>query len=192
VNLTDAAHRKVAAYSKGMRQRIRLAQSLSHNPRVLILDEPLNGLDPLVRAEMIDIFRSRAAGGCHVVISSHILHEVDIVSDRIILLSSGYVVAEGAIQDVRNELREHPAQILIRGASQRQLASRLIESGLAMELRMHEDGRGLLVKTADADRFYLALNRLVQSGIDVESVVPADDDAHSLYEYLIGTEGTTI
>jgi ABC-2 type transport system ATP-binding protein len=191
-NLVEAAHRKVAAYSKGMRQRIRLAQALCHNPRVLILDEPLNGLDPLARAEMIAMFRTLATDGCHVIISSHILHEVDIISDQVILLSNGYVVAEGQIQDVRNEIREHPAQILIRCGNQRQLASKLIESGHAIEVRMHEDGRGLLVKTSDADRFYLALNRLVQTGIDVESVVPADDDVNSVYEYLIGTEGATV
>jgi ABC-2 type transport system ATP-binding protein len=191
-NLTEAAHRKVAGYSKGMRQRIRLAQSLAHNPRVLILDEPLNGLDPLARAEMIAMFRSLAAEGCHVILSSHILHEVDIISDQVVLLSNGYVVAEGQIQDVRNEIREQPAQILIRCDHQRQLASKLIESGLALEVRMHEDGRGLLIKTADADHFYLALNQLVKSGIDVESVIPADDDVNSVYEYLIGTEGAAV
>jgi len=190
--LTEAAHRKVAAYSKGMRQRIRLAQSLAHNPRVLILDEPLNGLDPLARAEMIAMFRSLAAEGCHVIISSHILHEVDIISDQVILLSTGYVVAEGQIQDVRNEIREQPAQILIRSDKQRQLASKLIESGLAVEVRMHQDGRGLLIKTSDADHFYLALNQLVEGGIDVESVIPADDDVNSVYEYLIGREGAAV
>jgi ABC-2 type transport system ATP-binding protein len=191
-NLMEAAHRKVAAYSKGMRQRIRLAQSIAHNPRVLILDEPLNGLDPLARAEMIAMFRSLAADGCHVIISSHILHEVDIVSDQVILLSNGYVVAEGQIQDVRNEIREHPAQILIRGANQRELAAKLIESGLVIEIHMHQDGRGLLVKTTDADRFYVAMNRLVQNGIDVESVLPADDDVNAVYEYLIGAEGASV
>ena len=191
-NLTEAADRKVAAYSKGMRQRIRLAQSIAHNPRVLILDEPLNGLDPLARAEMIALFRSLAAEGCHVIISSHILHEVDLISDQVVLLSNGYVVAEGQIQDVRNEIREHPAQILIRGNDQRELAAKLIRSGLAIEVRVHQDGRGLLIKTGDADRFYLALNQLVKDGIDVESVVPADDDVNSVYEYLIGTEGAAV
>jgi ABC-2 type transport system ATP-binding protein len=191
-NLTDAAHRKVASYSKGMRQRIRLAQSLSHNPRVLILDEPLNGLDPLARAEMIALFRSLAADGCHVILSSHILHEVDIISDQVILLSSGYVVAEGPIHAVRSELREHPAQILIRSTNQRQLASTLIGSGQAIEVRLHEDGRGLLIKTGDADRFYLALNELVGDGMEIESVIPVDDDVNSVYEYLIGAEGAAV
>ncbi|MBV8808083.1 MAG: ABC transporter ATP-binding protein, partial [Acidobacteriaceae bacterium] len=114
VGLREAAHRKAAAYSKGMRQRIRLAQSLAHNPRVLILDEPLNGLDPLVRAETIALFRSLAKQGCHVLLSSHVLHEVDIISDQVILMSGGYVIAEGNIQAVRSEIQDQPMQILIR------------------------------------------------------------------------------
>jgi ABC-2 type transport system ATP-binding protein len=94
VNLGEAAHRKIAGYSKGMRQRIKLAQAIAHDPRVLVLDEPLNGLDPLVRAETIALFREFAAEGRHVIVSSHILHEVDTISDQVILLSNGYVVAE--------------------------------------------------------------------------------------------------
>src|SRR5712692_4285582 len=114
VNMTDAAHRKIAGYSKGMRQRIKLAQSTCHGPAVLVLDEPLNGLDPLVRAETIALFRSLAEDGMHVIISSHILHEVDAISDQVILLSNGYVVAEGKIAGVRSEMQDHPMQILIR------------------------------------------------------------------------------
>src|SRR6266851_5378769 len=97
VSLLDAADRKVAAYSKGMRQRIRLAQAIAHQPTVLILDEPLNGLDPLVRAETIDLFRSWAAQGKHVILSSHVLQEVDVISDQVVLLNNGYVVAEGNV-----------------------------------------------------------------------------------------------
>src|ERR1700732_134851 len=123
VNLVDAAQRNVAGYSKGMRQRIRLAQALAHDPRVLVLDEPLNGLDPLARAEMIALFRSAAAEGSYVIISSHILHEVDVISDQVILLSNGYVVAEGQIQSLRGEIQEHPAQILIRCSRPRELAA---------------------------------------------------------------------
>jgi ABC-2 type transport system ATP-binding protein len=188
VNLTDAAARNVAGYSKGMRQRIRLAQALCHDPRVLVLDEPLNGLDPLARAEMIALFRSAAAAGCYVIISSHILHEVDAISDRVILLSNGYVVAEGQIHSVRNEIREHPAQILIRCDRPRDLASKVMESEHTIEVRIHNDEHGLLIKTRDADRFYLMLNHIALNGIDIESVAPADDDVNSVYEYLIGND----
>ena len=188
VNLIEAAGRSVAGYSKGMRQRIRLAQALCHNPRVLVLDEPMNGLDPLARAEMIALFREAAADGCHVIISSHILHEVDALSDQVILLSNGYVVAEGPIHSLRSEIHEHPAQILIRCDRPRDLASRIMESEHTIEVRIHNDERGLLIKTKDEDRFYLMLNHLALNGVTIESVAPADDDVNSVYEYLIGSD----
>jgi ABC-2 type transport system ATP-binding protein len=188
VGLAEAAHRKVAAYSKGMRQRIRLAQALAHDPKVLILDEPLNGLDPLARSEMIAMFRYAAAQGCYVIISSHILHEVDVISDQVILISNGYIVAEGAIQSVRSEIREHPTQILIRCDRPRELAAKVVGSDNTMEVSFHPDERGLLLKTRDADKFYLALNEMACNGIQIESVAPADDDVLSVYEYLIGND----
>ena len=188
VGLTEAANRNVAGYSKGMRQRIRLAQALAHNPKVLILDEPLNGLDPLARSEMIAMFRWAASEGCYVVISSHILHEVDVISDQVILMSNGYVVAEGAIQDVRSEIREHPTQILIRCKQPRELASKILSSEDTIEISIHKDGRGLLLKTRDADGLYLTLNKIATNGIEIESVAPADDDVLSVYEYLIGND----
>jgi ABC-2 type transport system ATP-binding protein len=188
VNLVEAAQRNVAGYSKGMRQRIRLAQALCHNPRVLVLDEPMNGLDPLARAEMIALFRAAAADGCYVIISSHILHEVDAISDQVILLSNGYVVAEGPIHSVRSEIREHPAQILIRCDRPRELAGKMMELAETIEVRIHNDERGLLIKTKDEDRFYLMLNHIAVSGVEIESVAPADDDVNSVYEYLIGSD----
>ncbi len=188
VNLTEAAGRNVGGYSKGMRQRIRLAQALCHNPKVLVLDEPMNGLDPLARAEMIALFRAAAAEGCYVIISSHILHEVDALSDQVILLSNGYVVAEGAIHSVRDEIHEHPAQILIRCDRPRDLAAKMMESQSTIEVKIHNDEHGLLIKTKDADRFYLALNHIALNGIQIESVAPADDDVNSVYEYLIGSD----
>jgi ABC-2 type transport system ATP-binding protein len=188
VKLTDAASRNVAGYSKGMRQRIRLAQALSHNPRVLVLDEPLNGLDPLARAEMIALFRSVAEDGSYVIISSHILHEVDAISDQVILLSNGYVVGEGKIHSLRDEIREHPAQILIRCDRPRDVASKMMENERTIEVRIHNDEHGLLIKTRDADGFYLMLNHIAADGIEIESVAPADDDVNSVYEYLIGSD----
>jgi len=188
VNMVEAASRNIGSYSKGMRQRIRLAQALAHNPKVLVLDEPLNGLDPLARAEMIALFRTAAAQGSYVIISSHILHEVDVISDQVILLSNGYVVAEGQIQSVRSEIQEHPTQILIRCDRPRELASKMLTSEHIIEIAIHNDGRGLLLKTRDADRFYLAMNQLALNGIQIESIAPADDDVLSVYEYLIGNE----
>ncbi len=190
VNLTDAANRKVHAYSKGMRQRVKLAQAISHRPQVLILDEPLNGLDPMARAEVIALFQKLAADGAHVLISSHILHEVDMISDRVILLNNGYVVAEGNIHGVRDEMEEHPMQIMVRCDRPAAVAAKAFEQDHAVEVKVHEDGQGLMIRTRDADQFYLMLNRIVRDcNLTVEAVSPADDDVYSVYQYLIGTDG---
>lgn len=191
VRLDEAADRKVAGYSKGMRQRIKLAQAIAHEPRVLVLDEPLNGLDPLIRAETIALFRQLAAEGRHVIVSSHVLHEVDTISDQVILLSNGYVVAEGQIHDVRSEISDRPMQVTIRCDRPGALASKVFEQDHVVEVRLHADGGGLLVKTRDADRFYRLLNQLALSGIKIEGIAQADDNVNSVYEYLIGSEHPT-
>jgi ABC-2 type transport system ATP-binding protein len=189
VGLLEAADRKVAAYSKGMRQRIRLAQSIAHQPAVMILDEPLNGLDPMVRAETISLFRKLAAEGLHLIISSHILHEVDMMSDSVVLLNNGYVVAEGNIHGVRDEMEEHPMQILIRCDHPAKLAARVFHHDHVVEARLHDDRRGLFVKTRNADKFYLLVNEVVAQGdINIESIAPVDDDLSAVYQYLIGSD----
>jgi len=193
VGLTEARNRAVAAYSKGMRQRVKLAQATAHDPQVVILDEPLNGLDPLARAEAIALFEQWGKSGRHVIISSHILHEVDRISDQVILLSQGYVVAEGQIQNVRGEVKDQPMQILVRCDYPSRLAAQLFQQNHVVEAKLHTDGHGLLLRTTDADGFYLLLNRIViDSGLVVESVAPADDDVNSVYQYLIGGDGGTI
>jgi ABC-2 type transport system ATP-binding protein len=190
VSLTDAAGRNVAGYSKGMRQRIKLAQAIAHKPDVLILDEPLNGLDPMARAEIIDLFKYLAKEGQHIVISSHILHEVDMISDQVVILNQGYVVAEGDIQGVRTEIQAHPIQILVRCDKAADVAARALRDEHVVEIKMHDDRGGLLVATRDAEGFYLLFNRIVlEEGITVESVAPADEDVHAVYQYLVGYEG---
>ena len=196
VGMTPAADRKVAGYSKGMRQRIRLAQALAHKPKVLVLDEPLNGLDPMARAESLALFRQLGAEGLHLIISSHILHEVDQISDQVVLLSFGYVVAEGQIRGVREEVKEHPMQILIRCDRPAALAARMFASETVVEAKLVPaegyKGEGVLVRTRAADAFYLALNRVIlEESIHLESVAPADDDVLSVYQYLIGGEGVS-
>jgi ABC-2 type transport system ATP-binding protein len=189
VGMGEAAGRKVAGYSKGMRQRIKLAQAIAHDPRVLVLDEPLNGLDPLVRAETIALFKQFASQGRHVIVSSHVLHEVDLISDSVILLNNGYVVAEGQIHGVRSEIEEHPMQILIRCDRPAALAARVFAEDHAVEARVVAEGGALLVTTRDPDRFYRALNCIALEGIRIEGVAPADDDVNSVYQYLIGEGG---
>jgi len=186
VRMTEAAHRKVASYSKGMRQRVRLAQAIAHDPEVLVLDEPLNGLDPLVRAETIALFRDFAALGRHVILSSHVLQEVDIISDQVILIANGMIIAEGEIRNVREEISEHPSQYLIRCRDASRIASMLFEQDHITQIKIQDDRLGLLVMTRSRREFSRTLTRISLAGHTVESVVAADENMDALYEYLIG------
>jgi len=188
VGLTDAANRKVAGYSKGMRQRVRLAQAFAHDPELLVLDEPLNGLDPLVRAETIALFRSWAVEGKHVIISSHVLQEVDLISDQVVLIANGMIVAEGTIRTVREEIEEHPSQYLVRCRGASDVASRLFSEDHITEIRLNRDRMGMLVMTRDREQFARALGRIALDGHRIEGVVPADENVDAVYEYLIGGE----
>lgn len=186
VNLLDAADRKIEGYSKGMRQRIRLGQAIAHRPRVLILDEPLNGLDPLARAEVIAIFRQCAREGMYLILSSHILHEVDLLSDSVVLLNNGYIVAEGDVSGVRSEIADFPLQITIRCNDPSFVAAKLFGAPHVMEVRLHEDRGGMIVKTRNPDQFYVMFNQLViEQNLTVESIAPFDDDLQAVYQYLI-------
>ena len=182
---------KVGGYSKGMRQRIKLAQAIAQEPPVLLLDEPLNGLDPLARAEVIDLFRILAREGLHLVISSHILHEVDVLSDRMVVMDHGYVVAEGGIAEVRAEIDAQPIEIVIRGENAKDLAARIISADHVTEIRITDDG-DVVVRTRDAAAFYALLQSLVVAeGFAVHSVTPTDEDAQAIYRYLVtGKEDT--
>lgn len=186
VNLTEAAKRKVGAYSKGMRQRVRLAQALAHEPDVLVLDEPLNGLDPLVRAETIASFREFADQGRHVLLSSHVLQEVDVFSDQVILIANGAIMAEGEIRSVREEIKEHPSQYLLRCRDAARVAGLLFGEVDVNEAKVLDDGSGLLVMTRNRDGLASALERIALSGIEIDGVIPADENVDALYEYLIG------
>jgi len=190
VSMMEAADRKISGFSKGMRQRVRLAQAIAHQPSVLVLDEPLNGLDPMARAEIIRLFRDLADAGMYLIISSHILHEVDMMSDSVVLLDNGYVVAEGEVEGVRDEIDEHPIQILIRCDRPQALAARLFEHEHTVEARVNDDRKGLFVKTRRPDDFYLLLNKLItEQNLQVESVAPVDDDLNAVYQYLITSDG---
>jgi ABC-2 type transport system ATP-binding protein len=189
VGLGEAARRRIAGYSKGMRQRIKLAHAICHDPQVLVLDEPLNGLDPVGRAEMIDLFTSLARQGRHVIVSSHILHEVDLISDNVIMIHGGSIVAEGAIRAVRGEITSQPMQVLIRVDRPRVVAAKLFDTDHVVEVKILDDS-GLLVRTRNAEAFFAELNRVVlSSGVVVETVAPADESVDAVYGYLIGDLG---
>ena len=183
LGLTEAANRKVAGYSKGMRQRVRLAQAIAHDPELLVLDEPLNGLDPLVRAETIGLFRAWAAEGKHVILSSHVLQEVDLISDQVVLIANGMIMAEGKIRDVRDEIEEHPSQYFVHCRNASAVAALLFGEDHITEIRLHDDRMGLLVMTRDRERFARTLGRIALDGHPIDGVVPADENVDALYQY---------
>ena len=156
-----------------------------------MLDEPLNGLDPMARAESMALFEELGRQGMHLIISSHILDEVDRISDRVILITGGYLIAEGNIHQVRQEVHEKPMQVLIRCDHPEVLASKMFAINHCVEARLHADGRGVFLRTADIDQFYSMLNGIAAEGlVKIEAVAPADDDANAIYQYLIGTDGS--
>jgi ABC-2 type transport system ATP-binding protein len=193
VHLGEAAGRKIEGYSKGMRQKIRLAQAIAHHPKVLVLDEPLNGLDPMARAESMALFEELGRQGMHLLISSHILDEVDRISDRVVLITGGYLIAEGSIHQVRQEVREQPMQVLVRCDDPQLLASKIFSLRQCVEARLHGDGRGVFLRTLDLDDFYQTLNGVAADGlVRIEAVAPADDDANAIYQYLLGSDGSAL
>jgi ABC-2 type transport system ATP-binding protein len=153
---------------------------------VLVLDEPLNGLDPLVRAETIALFRHYAAQGRHVILSSHVLQEVDVFSDQVILIANGMIVAEGQIRSVREEIHEHPSQFLLHCRDASRVASMLFAEDHISEVKLTPDGEGLLVLTRNRDAFAEALEKIALGGVDIDGVLPTDENVDALYEYLIG------
>lgn len=187
VGLGEARGKRIGAYSKGMRQRLQLAAALAHGPEVLVLDEPLNGLDPVGRAEFIRLFRSLAAEGRSVLVSSHILEEVDTISDHVVMMNHGHVVAEGQIRAVRNEISEQPASVLICCDQPSRLARRAFEAVHVVEARIGEDPPSVRIRTRDLDAWFGFLNQIVlEEQLQVEQVSRADEDTYSIYGYLVG------
>lgn len=185
VSLKKAAHKVIDSYSKGMRQRIKLAQSFAHQPRVLILDEPLNGLDPMARVQANTIFREFADDGVSVIISSHILHEVDLISDQVVFLDNGYLVAEGEVSGIRGETGE-PMKIFIRSQAATDIAAKVFSLSHVIEAQLHNDGGGLFVHTSDADAFFNAFNaKVLEHNWPVEAISPADETVEAVYRHLM-------
>lgn len=192
LGMTADANRRLATYSKGMRQRIKLAFAIAHDPLVLVLDEPLNGLDPLIKASTISMLKEWATAGRYVIISSHVLHEVDMISDQVVLLSGGYVAAEGQIKGVRSEIQDRPMQFLVRTPNPRKLAAILLQEDCVVEVQLIPDGGGVMVKTTDQERFCRAIPRIGATDLRIEGLRPTDDNLGSVYQYLVGQQGVGI
>jgi ABC-2 type transport system ATP-binding protein len=171
-------------FSKGMRQRVKLAQALVHQPELLLLDEPLNGLDPVQRRHVVELIRRLGAEGRTVLVSSHVLHEVERMAPRVVVLVNGRLVAEGETGAIRDLIRDRPRTLRIAaGDSAQALARELVGEGLASGVRI--DTGVLVVETADVDALGRRLMPLARDlGVTLERVEPLGDDLESVYTYL--------
>jgi ABC-2 type transport system ATP-binding protein len=185
VDLADAAGKKIGAYSKGMRQRVKLAQALVHDPSLLILDEPLSGMDPIARRATIRMIKDWGRAGKSIIVSSHILHEVESMTTNILLINQGRILAEGNVHQIRDLIDAHPHTVSIRADRTRALAREFLADADVLSLRF--EGESVVVQTARPDAFYARLTDLAASGElgEIHEVTSPDDNLHAVFQYLV-------
>ena len=185
VELIDAAGKKIGAYSKGMRQRIKLAQALAHDPELLILDEPLSGMDPIARRKTIRLIKDWGRAGKGVIVSSHILYEIEAMTTNILLINQGRILAEGNVHQIRDLIDEHPHAVSIRAAHTRALAREFLAYDDVLSLRF--EGEAVVVQTGRPDAFYARLTALAASGElgEIHEVTSPDDNLQAVFQYLV-------
>jgi ABC-2 type transport system ATP-binding protein len=185
VDLMDAAGKKIGAYSKGMRQRVKLAQAIVHDPQLLILDEPLAGMDPIARRRTIRMIRDWARAGRSVIVSSHILHEIESMTGNILLINNGRILAEGDVHQIRDLIDEHPHSVSVRADDPRALAREFLAFADVRSLKF-EDG-AVVVETGKPDVFYSKLTEMAASGEfgAIDEVTSPDDNLAAVFQYLV-------
>ena len=185
VDLTDAGGKKIGAYSKGMRQRIKMAQAIVHDPELIILDEPLAGMDPILRRKTIRLIKEWGREGKSIIVSSHILHEIESMTSTILLINQGRVLAEGNVHQLRDLIDEHPHTVSIKADRPRVLAREFLTHEDVLSLRFENEA--VVVQTARPDVFYLRLTELAASGElgTIHEVTSPDDNLQAVFEYLV-------
>jgi len=186
VGLAHAVDRKIGGFSKGMRQRVKLAQAMVHDPELVVLDEPLTGLDPVGRREVIDLVAELGREGRHVLVSSHILHEVEAMTSRVLLIHRGRILASGEVDEIRALIDRHPHHVVVQGPEVRTLARRLLDFDDVLRVSIEGDGTRLVVETVRPDDFYARMPELaLEAGSRVESLYSSDDDLEAVFHYLV-------
>jgi ABC-2 type transport system ATP-binding protein len=185
VELSDAGDRRIGGYSKGMRQRVKLAQAIVHDPEFLILDEPLSGMDPLMRRTTIRLIKAWGKAGKSVLVSSHILHEVESMTANILLINNGRIVAEGNVHQIRELIDEHPHTVFVRAAEPRRLAQHLMSQDEVLSVTFEEGA--VVIQTATPDAFYTRLTALAASGDagGIDEITSPDDNLQAVFKYLV-------
>jgi ABC-2 type transport system ATP-binding protein len=186
VGMTEHQGRAIRGYSKGMRQRTKLAQALVHEPRVLFLDEPFTGTDPLARHELIEVIRALGAAGRSVLVSSHVLYEVQALTSNIILLHRGRLVAEGNVRQIRDLIDAHPHRIVLVSDNSRSLAATVVGWDDVEGVKIMAEDGALLVETRRPDAFYGRLPSLAtRDGVRIREVYSDDDSLEAVFKYLV-------
>lgn len=187
VGMEAHAARPISEYSKGMKQRIKLAAALVHDPELLVLDEPLNGLDPFARRQMMELLRRLGSRGLAIIVSSHILSEVEAMTNRIVLIHQGLILADGAISEIRALIANQPLTYRIETPEPRQLARELVQLEEIQSLALDEADRGqLIIRTSDALRLCQQLQRLAADGqYLIRAATPTDDSLEAVFRYLV-------
>jgi ABC-2 type transport system ATP-binding protein len=185
VDLSDAANKKIGAYSKGMRQRVKMAQAVAHDPDLFILDEPLSGMDPIARRKTIRMIKEWGRAGKSVIVSSHILHEIEAMTSNILLINQGRILAEGNVHQIRDLIDEHPHTVHIRAERTRALAREFLSQDDVLSLKFEEGA--VVVQTGRPDAFYARLTDLAASGEHgaIHEVTSPDDNLQAVFQYLV-------
>jgi ABC-2 type transport system ATP-binding protein len=185
VELEDAADRRIGTYSKGMRQRVKMAAALVHDPGVLILDEPFNGMDPRQRLHMFELLRAMAAEGRTVLLSSHILEEVERMAESVLVIYAGRLAASGDFRSIRNLMTDRPHVFHVRSTDDRALAVALLDLECVFGIEL--DGKSLVVRTSDLGEFTRHVPRVARDhGVSLHELRPTDDSLESVFAYLVG------
>ena len=186
VGMTKVANGKIGGYSKGMRQRIKLAQAIAHDPQVLLLDEPVTGLDPVGRRHIIDLILKWGGEGRTVLVSSHILHEVEAMTSTVLLINQGRLLAEGNVHEIRELIDEHPHHVTLTTSDPRGLAAELIADPAVVSVRFDEESRSVTAETIKPEEFYKRIPQLVtRKGMRVDEMSSPDDNLEAVFDYLV-------
>ncbi len=186
VGLIENKDKKISAYSKGMRQRAKLAQALVHDPELFFFDEPLNGMDPIGRRATIRLVKELASAGKSVIVSSHILYEIEAMTNNVLLINNGRILAEGDVHEIRELIDEHPHNVYIVCDKPRLLASILVGYDHISSVKFDSIENSLVVETTKPDDFYSRLPELIlDNDIKVENLHSPDDNLQAVFRYLM-------
>ncbi len=185
VGLTDRMQEPISSYSLGMRQRLKFAQSIAHEPDILVFDEPLRGIDPLWKSKLVGLIKQFKKEGKTVIVSSHILPEIESITENIILIHQGKIFAEGNIHYIRDIIDSHPHMVSIRSDNNRQIASVLIKEGFVKEISFSEDK--MIIKTDNRDSFFnFLMDYLSKNGVEIYEITSPDDNLQAVFDYIVG------